>query len=141
VNTLEKSIEVRCSVEHAFSAFVERVDLWWPPTHRKFPGSQMILEGRAGGRFLERAPDGRDHRLGEVIECDPPHYIKYSWYPGAATKPTEVVVRFQAAGRVTRVNVLHAEGGAELGLLWPERAQLFDKGWNTVLPAFKMAAE
>ena len=132
---------MRCSVEHAFDTFTGRVDLWWPRTHRRFPESRIVLEGRMGGRFLERAPDGREHVLGEVVECDPPYCIKYTWHPGAATKPTEVVVRFRAEGDVTRVDVLHAEGGAELGPLWPERAQLFEKGWSTVLPAFRETAE
>jgi uncharacterized protein YndB with AHSA1/START domain len=141
VNAIRKSIEVRCSLEHAFATFTERVDWWWPTTHRRFPGSRVVLEGRVGGRFVEQASDGREVRLGEIVECDPPRFIRYTWYPGAESTPTEVVVSFQAEGDATRVEVIHAEGNANLGTLWPERARLFDNGWRTVLPPFKETAE
>ena len=39
-----RQITVACSVEHAFRVFTAKLDLWWPPGHRKFSGSSLALE-------------------------------------------------------------------------------------------------
>lgn len=132
---LRRTIRVRCPVAQAFAAFTEHVDLWWPRGHRRFDGSQLRLEAQVGGRFYERAPAGDEVRLGEVLLCDPPNRILYSWYPGAAGEPSEVDIRFVDEGAQTRVEVIHSEGPGGLGDAWPERAVLFERGWSAVLPA------
>ncbi|MEZ4439278.1 MAG: SRPBCC domain-containing protein [Polyangiaceae bacterium] len=138
---LERRIEVRCSVAHAFATFTERVDLWWPPSHRRFSDSHLVLEGRVGGRFYERAPSGSEAELGEVLIWEPPQRLRYSWWPGADDRPTEVDVLFRAAGEVTVVEVIHREASSGLGPRWPERVKRFEAGWGAVLPALKRAIE
>lgn len=134
---LVRRVRVRCSVDHAFSVFTERVDLWWPPGHRRFAESTLLLEARVGGRFVERAASGEEVRLGDVLACDPPHSISYTWFPGASSQPTRVDVRFLGEGEETTVEVRHGEGESELGELWPDRVKLFERGWTHVLAALQ----
>lgn len=133
---LHRRVQVRCPVSHAFDVFTARLDLWWPPKHRRFSASHLFLEARVGGRFFERSDNGEEARLGEVIRCEPPHRITYTWYPGAISGPTEVDVRFTDAGEHTVVEVTHSEGQSELGGAWPQRAEVFSRAWAHVLPAF-----
>lgn len=133
---VERTIRVRCPVEHAFRVFTRRIDAWWPAGHRRFAGSTLTLEATPGGRFYERAPSGDEALLGEVLTVDPPHHITYTWRPGAITAPTEVEIRFTADGDATRVDVTHREGPAAMGERWPERAALFARAWSHVLPAY-----
>lgn len=133
---LRRTVRVRCPVAHAFDVFTARLDLWWPPKHRRFAASELFLEARVGGRFFERSSTGEEARLGEVVRCEPPHRITYSWYPGALAGPTEVDVRFTEDGEHTLVEVTHSEGNSQLGDAWPQRVELFGRAWGHVLPAF-----
>ena len=133
---LRREVRVRCSIEHAFEVFTARIDLWWPPGHRRFETSQLHLEAAVGGRFFERSSSGEEAKLGEVIRCEPPHHISYTWFPGALDKPTQVDVTFAAAGEETIVNVVHSEAESGLGSLWFDRMKLFQRGWEHVLAAF-----
>jgi uncharacterized protein YndB with AHSA1/START domain len=138
---VRKTVRVRCSVARAFEVFTGRIDLWWPSGHRRYQGSQLCLEAVAGGRFFERSKDGQEAKLGKVVACEAPHRISYTWYPGAFQKPTHVDVTFVQDGEETIVNVVHSEGESALGDAWPERAALFTRGWEKVLPAFAALAE
>jgi uncharacterized protein YndB with AHSA1/START domain len=133
---LQRTVRVRCPLAHAFDVFTARLDLWWPQKHRRFGASQLFLEARVGGRFFERSDTGEEARLGEVVRCEPPHRITYTWYPGAVSGPTEVDVRFTGEGEHTVVEVLHSEGQSGLGDAWPQRVELFGRAWAHVLPAF-----
>lgn len=133
---LRRTVRVRCPLAHAFDVFTSRLDLWWPPKHRRFAASRLFLEAREGGRFFERSASGEEVRLGEVLRCEPPHRITYSWYPGAVQGPTEVDVRFTEDGEHTVVEVIHSEGQSALGEAWPQRVELFGRAWAHVLPAF-----
>lgn len=134
---ITKEIRVRCSVSHAFSTFTQSIDSWWPASHRRESNSALEMEGRVGGRFVERLAGGKERRLGEVLQWEPPHRLKYSWYLGAITGPTEVTIEFLADGDHTIVHVRHAEGGAAMGDQWEPRAQGFTRAWSEVLPAFQ----
>lgn len=138
---LRRSIRVRCPIEHAFIVFTERIDQWWPVGHRRYGESQVVLEGKVGGRFIERATTGEEAKLGEVVAWEPPHRLSYTWQPGAIDKPTHVEVRFTEEGPETLVEVVHSEGDSALGDLWQQRVQLFSKGWEKVLPPFQALAE
>ncbi len=133
---IERTLHVRCGVEHAYDVFTRRLDAWWPVGHRRFEGSTLTLDPQPGGRFVERAPDGREALLGEVLHAERPHALTYTWHPGALTAPTEVDIRFTADGDRTRVDVTHREAGAAMGERWPDRAILFARAWSHVLPAY-----
>lgn len=134
MNALERSITVACDVEHAFETFTAKIDLWWPVGH-KGADTKLSLEPRVGGRFVAKKPDGEEKLFGEVLRWEPPHRLTYTWFPGALTKPTEVDVHFVANGDETLVRIVHAEGDAAMGERWPERAVLFERGWDALLPA------
>jgi uncharacterized protein YndB with AHSA1/START domain len=133
---IRKVVRVRCGVEHAFDVFTARIDLWWPASHRRFPRSVMMLDPAVGGRFAERSPAGEEVLLGEVIRCEPPRAISYTWYPGAIAEPTVVDVRFTDEGDHTIVEVTHSEAQSGLGDAWPQRAKRFLGNWDEVLAAF-----
>ena len=134
---IRKRVRVRCSVAHAFATFTDRIDLWWPSSHRILAVSSLRMEARAGGRFYERTAAGEEARLGEVVHWEPPSRVVYTWYPGAIELPTRVEVRFTADGDFTIVDVVHAEGDSRLGDQWTSRAQRFERAWQQVLPAFE----
>ncbi len=138
---VRKALRIECGVEHAFDVFTSRIDLWWPRSHRRFPGSVVLLEPEVGGRFAERTPEGEEVRMGEVIRCEPPFAISYTWYPGAIKEPTTVDVRFKRDGNHTIVEVTHSEMQSGLGAAWPQRALAFAKNWGVVLPAYESAAK
>ena len=131
-----KSVRVECPIHDAFLTFTARIDLWWPVGHRRFPGSVMVLEPWPGGGFYEKAQDGREARLGNVVRYEPPHDLAYTWYPGAIEKPTLVQVSFVQEPDAVLVTVTHAEGESGLAGEWPARALRFSGNWDKVLPAF-----
>lgn len=136
---LEKRLHVRCAVEHAFAVFTDRIDLWWPPSHRRFASSTLTLEARPGGRFFERTPSGDEALLGEVLTCEPPARVVYTWLPGSLSAPTHVEVRFSPDGAGTLVEVTHSVGDA--ADVFAERVGLFERAWSSVLPVFIAFAE
>lgn len=138
---LIRELRLHCSVERAFEVFTSEIDAWWPPGHRRFEHSTLHLEARVGGRFFERAPAGDEVVLGEVLRCEPPRSIAYSWRPGALTEPTEVEVHFETHGDLTSVVIVHGEGRAALGDAWPSRVEIFDRSWREVLGAFVARVE
>ncbi len=133
---IRKSIRVRCSAERAFEVFTGRIDQWWPRSHRFGTDAQVQLEAGLGGRFFAREASGAERELGRVIRWEPPVALAYTWLPGAGIGPTRVDVTFAADGDDTVVDVVHAEGEAQLGAEWSRRAKGFSAAWDEVLPAF-----
>lgn len=138
---LRKSITIRCPVAHAFAIFTEKVDLWWPRSHRRFDTSTLTLDPTPGGLFVERTPTGETVTFGEVLKCNAPHEITFTWNPGKITGPTEVTITFTAKKDTTIVNVEHTEGTANLGEAWETRVALFANGWTAVLAALQTQAQ
>lgn len=134
---LVHNIALRCSVEHAFAVFTQRVDLWWPPSHRRLENSTLHYDARTGGQLREHAPSGEVFVWADVLHIDPPHEIRIAWHPGKITEPTQTLITFTADGpHGAQVKVVHTEGEAALGDQWSHRAALFNAGWGAVLPAF-----
>jgi hypothetical protein len=136
-------VRVACPVDHAFAVFTERLDGWWPASHRTVPGAVMALEPGEGGRVLERAPDGAEVPLGVVLVWDPPLALSFTWRLGSPPgRFTRVDVRFTVEGpALTRVEVVHSEGDSGLGPQWPDRARRFAENWAQVLAAYVREAE
>lgn len=133
---LVHSVTLDCSVAHAFQVFTQQVDLWWPKGHRRFEESSLQHDVRVGGKLIEQAANGERFVLADIVAIEPPHQIELAWHPGKLTNPTRTLVTFSADG-AHRANVVvtHSEGHAAMGDAWPQRAALFDKGWNAVLAA------
>lgn len=138
---LVRSIEVRCSVAHAFATFTARIDLWWPPGHRR-PGARVELEPGEGGRFVQRDAHGQVFEMGTVVRWEPPHRLAYTWRPGSPDAPTRVDVTFTESGDGTRVDVVHAPAAlADDPTRWGNSVARFEGGWGAVLPAFATCAQ
>ena len=132
---IQKSILLRCGVAEAFELFTSRVSEWWPQSHRltKDPESQLFME--RGGRFWERARDGREKDLGHVVSWEPPRRLVLDFYLGtSAAQPTAVEVTFAPEGGCTRVTVNH-RAKPESVEIWTQRAARFETSWNAVLEA------
>jgi uncharacterized protein YndB with AHSA1/START domain len=134
-----KSIVVERGVEPTFRAWTESIHAWWPAGHSRSrdPRTQVIIEGRLGGRFFERSSEGVEYEWGQVVAWEPPFRVAFTWYLGSdAERPTRVVVSFVALGeRRTRIELEH-RGPEHIGELWPARKGIFSANWDVVLAAF-----
>jgi len=143
-NVISKSIIVRRSVDTAFRIWTENISLWWPRGHSISgqPDAEIFIEGRIGGRFYERTPDGVEYVWGQVMVWNPPHRLVYNWYRGSSVEqPTQVDIRFQAhEPGVTRVEVQHY-GPDLIGELWWERSAGYQAAWEEVLPCYVAVAD
>jgi uncharacterized protein YndB with AHSA1/START domain len=149
VTPVEKTVTVKCSVEHAFSVFTDRIGDWWPLHERSISAQDdgtgapetVVLESGVGGRLFERTAAGEELEWGIVLAWEPPHRVVLEWRPSRTpTTPTEVEVRFTAEGESTRVDLEH-RGWERLD---PARAREsrgnYDRGWVIVVKAYTEAA-
>jgi uncharacterized protein YndB with AHSA1/START domain len=134
---LTRTISLDCGLEHAFDVFTDKIDLWWPRGHRKHREGMLRI---AGGALIDRAPDGAEWTMATIAEIDPPSLLRFDWYPGSPGAPTEVEVRFSGDDDRTEIVVTHRPL-LETKSIWPQRVELFERGWSTVLPALKSFIE
>jgi uncharacterized protein YndB with AHSA1/START domain len=140
---LRFSLDVDCSIEHAFRVWTDQINLWWPADHTVSGRSdtEVVLEPQLGGRIYERTADGVEHDWGEVTLWEPPHRLGYWWHlRSERSAATSVQISFQAtAGRTTRIEIEHS-GWEKLGRdasQWRDRNRM---GWTSLLPHFRTAA-
>jgi uncharacterized protein YndB with AHSA1/START domain len=139
---VRKSVLVRCSPEHAFRTYTERMSGWWPfEGHSIYDDADRVVwEERVGGRVYEVAPTGEEGLWGTIIAWDPPRSLAMTWHPDRGEETAqEVEIRFTPEGDGTRVDVVHT-GWERIGPDFRERMAGYDKGWGTVLGIFAEAA-
>ena len=96
---MTKSVHLRLPPASAFELFTARVSDWWPPENRHLNDPTSTLHLLAGGRFYERACDGRELELGKVLIWEPARRIVLDFYIATGTeRPTLVEVRFEPDG-------------------------------------------
>ncbi len=138
IEPIRLEVNVRRSVEDAFTQFTTRMTAWWPMQRFTFgPGRshEVLMEPYVGGRFYERYKDGDEFTIGEVLAWEPPHRVVFTWR-GRWAEPTEVTVRFTSkAPLITRVELVHS-GWERLGGDGIERRNEYANGWPAVLAAF-----
>lgn len=138
---IAKSAFLRCAPERAFALFTERASEWWPELLRHTSDTRSEIRMVASGRFWERADDGHEVELGRVTTWEPPAKLALDFYPGTdISRPTEVVVRFEAEGEGTRILVEHRPK-AESADLWGGGAPRFERAWDAMLAALASAAD
>lgn len=132
---IHKSITVARPTDVAFKIFTEEWDKWWPKNDYSFlgPEADTIIEPKSGGRFYEKAPDGREYTIGEVIAYEPGAHLAFTWNHENNAGTTEVDVRFIAEGNGTRIELTH--GGFEK-LTDDKMAAGYNAGWDQVLAAY-----
>jgi uncharacterized protein YndB with AHSA1/START domain len=137
---IEKSVLLACVPDRAFALFTERASDWWPTPLRHTGDERSEIRMLAGGRFWERAADGREVELGRVTAWEPPKRLILDFYPGTDEQhPTEVVVSFADEGHGTRVSVAHRPK-TQSAELWADGAPRFARSWDLVLGALAEAA-
>ena len=133
IEPIRFSVTVPLSVVDAFALFTERMTTWWPlPTHSLAGerAERVDFETWVGGRIIERSLDGEEHVWGEVLACDPPHRLVFTWHPGLH-KSTEVEVVFRSVGDGTQVDLEHRNWDA-LGEMAEVARTGYANGWPLV---------
>lgn len=136
--TVRDSIRVDLSTSGAFDLFTDGIGAWWPLDRFSYGAERaegIVLEARVGGRFYERFTDGDELHVGDVIVCEPPHRIVFTWQAPGWSAATEVEVTFTADGDGTHVQVEH-RAFDRLGPDGDAIGQGFAGGWPGVLASF-----
>jgi uncharacterized protein YndB with AHSA1/START domain len=145
--SVQSTIVVEATREHAFLVFTEDIGSWWPPDHHILDGelAEMIFEPRVGGHVYDRGVDGGECRWARVLAYDPPERVVFSWditlqwgLEPDPNKTSEVEVRFiaEAAGR-TRVELEHRQIDRH-GEGWENMSGAVGspEGWDSGLKSF-----
>jgi uncharacterized protein YndB with AHSA1/START domain len=105
------NVVLELSREEAFDAFTRGFGDWWPRSTHSIGESRtksVHFEARVGGRIYEVVDDGTRHMWGEVLECEAPKRLVFSWHPGRPEdKKQRIEVHFAADGNLTHVELVH----------------------------------
>ena len=119
IKTIQREILIPQPCKAAWQAITERATL----AEWMFPND---FEPRVGHKFTFRVPgnpkmnfDGLTVRC-EVLECEPPHRLAFSWSAGGAVENTTVRFRLAPDGDGTRLFFEHA--GFDTALPYGEEA-------------------
>lgn len=79
-------------------------------SRKYFFGNSVEIDLRVGGAYIVRTPDGAVHISGEVIECDPPKKLTFTFnvnWPDLIEKlgPTLVSYEIEPAGDAVRLTM------------------------------------
>jgi uncharacterized protein YndB with AHSA1/START domain len=138
---VHKSVTLSRPPDVAFKIFVEEMTQWWPLDKYSFlgPDSTLTIEPRAGGRFVETSPDGREYLIGEVLRYEPGTGLTFTWTHREGKGVTEIDILFTAEGNGTRIDVAHS--GFEK-LADPEQMSAgYGAGWDEILAEFVRHAD
>jgi len=143
-DVVRQQVTVRVPQSTAFTVWTTQIHRWWPTASHSLSheaASQVVIEPHAGGRFLERTPDGGEHQWGKVLIWDPPARLAFSWFMGSgAQMPSRVDVRFiPVTPRETRVELEH-RGPEFIGALWEARKGIFAAAWEQILARYARQA-
>lgn len=131
-----KVVTVNAAPAQAFARFTADMAAWWPLSSHSVgerDAETVTMEGRVGGRIVERMRGGREAVWGTLTVWDPPHRVAFSWHPGEEPeKSTHVELRFTASGMHTRVELRHS-GFERLGPLAARTKRMYPIGWAFVL--------
>lgn len=132
VAPIVKELVVAAPRERAWTTFTLEMGSWWPlDTHSVDPARarEVVFEGRAGGRVVERWDDGTERSWAHVVVWDPPRRLVLEWQPNEdRPAATEVEVSFTAVDGGTLVRLEH-RGWERLGPDSPEVRADYDSGW------------
>jgi DNA-binding transcriptional ArsR family regulator/uncharacterized protein YndB with AHSA1/START domain len=145
---VQHGVDLRCSADHAFTVFTERIATWWP-LHQHSIGAGLegrtavdcVIEPRVGGRIYEVLENGTQLDWGRVVTWQPGRLLELDWNPSLTQRPyTHVEIRFKATGDGTcRIDVTHH--GWEVLEQPGEARESYDAGWPVTLQLLRAAAE
>lgn len=143
---VRKRTRVNADPARAFETFTQGMSRWWPAEHsiNRSPIAAIVLEPRAGGRWMERGEDGSECQWGQVLAWEPPSRLVLAWQITAQWQYdpeliTEVEVRFSPDGAGTLVELEHRLAG--YGEAAEQMRQVFDgpAAWEGTLERFAKA--
>jgi uncharacterized protein YndB with AHSA1/START domain len=135
---LRKSVTVAAPPEKAFRRFTAEMTRWWPLRSHSVgqrDAESVTMEGRTGGRIVERIRGGRECVWGTITAWDPPNRVAFTWHPGDdPVRAQDVEIRFtpESGGSATRVELEH-RGFERLGALAKRAHRGYPLGWAYVL--------
>ena len=122
---IEQEVLLKAPLSKAWKSLLD-VDAWW--CHRYQPGSRLILEPVAGGRFAEVGPKGFEAIFGTVTFIQPRKLIRFTGPLGMHALPVNSVYSYElvevAGGTMLRLSH-HA-----IGLLDAGWAKSLESGWR-----------
>ncbi len=137
-----KTLDLRCSAEHAFTVYTTRMADWWPVTHSISQGdlASLVMECRLGGRIYETNGNGEELPWGEITVWEPSGRLIHSWHPGFdPADANEVEVTFSSTAEGCRVVLEHRSWpNTEAGL---QQRQNYETGWDLVLAPYVSAVD
>ena len=133
---LEKSVRVPWGVDRAFRRFTDEIGLWWPRRMHSVgqrDSESVSMEGRVGGRIVERIRGASDATWGTITAWEPPHRVAFTWHPGRPPEEAqEIEVRFAPDGEGTRLLLVH-RGWEKFGAMASRARRGYNIGWGYVL--------
>lgn len=140
---LRRTLTVPLKPYIAFDLFVRRLPDWWPLSTRSVWLEAAVgceVEPHAGGRIIEKGPDGAIEHWGTIVEFEEPFRVLLDWHPGSTPEhSTEVEVRFEPEAEGTRLHLEHRHW-ERLGERGDFVRSLYANGWNPVLERFAALA-
>lgn len=145
IEPIRKTLDLNCTIAHAFNVFTDRMTIWWPlKTHSCFGESskEVIVDKRMGGKIVEYSKSGDTNVWGEVLAWEPPTLFVMTWHPANSDKlATKLTVQFKKLSEAkTQVSILH-EGWENRGDQADVVRGQYNFGWASVLELFKAFAE
>lgn len=107
------SLRIEAPPQAVFDAFTQDIALWWRPNplFQLTPRGDgtLAFEGGEGGRLVTTLTNGKTFEIGRITAWAPPHHLAFTWRQAsfAPEHQTYVEVRFEAAGKATRVSITH----------------------------------
>lgn len=122
------------------------MEMWWPPSHHigAQPFQTIIVEPRAGCRWVERDTQGTECNWGHVLAWDPPGMWRspgicspWKFDPDPA-RASEIEIRFTAEGPARTFVELTHSGIERHGEGWEKLLVAVDGpgAWESILAAF-----
>ncbi|THD51170.1 MAG: ATPase [Bradyrhizobium sp.] len=111
-------------------------------SRKYFFGNAVEIDLRVGGAYIVRTPDGALHISGEVIECDPPKKLTFTFnvnWPELIEKlgPTLVSYEIEPAGDAVRLTMTEAHDRP----LSDDILSGGRQGWPAILSSLKSLLE
>ena len=111
-------------------------------SRKYFFGNAVEIELKVGGRFIVRQPDGALHISGEVVECQPPRKLTFTFnvnWPALIEKlgPTLVSYDIEPAGDAVRLTMTESHDRP----LSDDILSGGRQGWPAILSSLKSLLE
>ena len=111
-------------------------------SRRYFFGNAVEVDLRVGGAYIVRTPDGGLHISGEVIECDPPRKLTFTFnvnWPDLIEKlgPTLVGYEIEQAGDAVKLTLIQSHDRP----LSDDILSGGRQGWPAILSSLKSVLE